>query len=82
MNQGMGVTVDGGQPNWEKGVVEMSAMCRHMPPTRWCVVVAIEERSCVWRRVNDYLSSGFMSVGRSGPDAPNGGIVGRSWSNF
>ena len=27
MNQGMGVTVDGGQPNWEKGVVGMSAMC-------------------------------------------------------
>ena len=33
------------------------------------------------RHVDHLLMLGLLSMGRSGPDAPSGGVVGRRWSS-
>ena len=49
-------------------------------PTRSHMEFA-EEKIDMWRRVNHWLMSGFLSTGRSCLDAPGGGVADRRWSN-
>ena len=39
------------------------------------------EKIGVWRRVDHWLMSGFLLAGRSGPNAPSGGVAGWRWSS-
>ena len=56
--------------HWKKGVAGILVTCQR-------VLVALEERSRVWRRMNDWLLSRFMSARRSSPSAHDGGIADR-----
>ena len=41
----------------------------------------VGEENGVWRRVADLLMPDFLPASRLGPNAPNGGVASRSWSN-
>ena len=55
-----------------------SGPCAHMCRS---VEEATGEKIGAWRRINRWLMSGFLLVGRSCPGAPGGGVVGWRWSN-
>ena len=69
--KGLGVTVGGGQLSWEKTVVGMSAMLRHM-------VAVVERRSRMCGCLCDCLSEVFSLVGRSSRGDSNGGVFDRT----
>ena len=50
-------------------------------PTRWSLEEFIGEKIGVWRRFDHWLMSGLLLAGRSGPDAPGGGVAGRRLSS-
>ena len=69
--KGLGVTVGGRQPSWEKTVVGMSATLCHM-------VATVERRSCTCGCLCDCLSEVFSLVGRSSRGDSNGEVIGRT----
>ena len=50
-------------------------MLHHAPPTCRRVVVAAREGTRTWRRVVNLPVPGFLSGGRSGDGALDGGVV-------
>ena len=48
---------------------------------RWRVENSDREENGAWRSVIDWLMSEFLPVGRSGPDALDGGVAKRCWSS-
>ena len=48
---------------------------------RWHVENNAREENDAWRCVVDWLMLEFLSAGRSGLDASDGGVIGRSWSS-
>ena len=50
-------------------------------PMRWHMEEFAEEKIDVWRCIDHWLMQRFLPVGRSGLDAPSGGVVDRRWNS-